>query len=260
MTEEISGKARSAAQQADSEPSELTAEDVGALAMRAEAEAAEAEAVATQARARAIRLKQQARNADSDSDADLVVCPSDPVDAPADAGDRSWRTRARHRVLGLRWRHLATGAVILCACALLAASGFMLRQQQKAQADERNRAEFVAAARQAVVTLMSIDFNDPQGSVQRIVDNSTGPFRDEFLSAADDFSRVAKDAKVTTKATVGAAAVESMTPDSAVVLVSASSTVTNAAGADEAPRRWRLTVDLRREGDQIRMSKVEFVP
>lgn len=136
----------------------------------------------------------------------------------------------------------------------------MLRHHQRVQADERNRAEFVAAAKQVVVTLMSIDFNNPQDSVQRIIDNSTGPFRDEFQGAAEDFVRVSKDAKVTTKATVNVAAVESMTADSAVALVAASSTVTNAAGANEAPRNWRLTVDLQREGDQIKMSKVEFVP
>lgn len=237
---------------------ESTAEDAGVLVERAEAEAAAAEAVAAQARARVIRLQQQAQNLASFSE---VVPVSEQRDEPAAVGgDRSWLTRTRARLSGLRWGQLATAVIVLGACVLLVASALMLRSQQTAQAQERNRAEFVAAARQAVVTLMSIDFNDPQGSVQRIVDNSTGPFRDEFLGAADDFSRVAKDAKVTTKATATAAAVESMTPDSAVVLVSASSTVTNAAGADESPRSWRLTVDLRREGDQIKMSKVEFVP
>lgn len=174
--------------------------------------------------------------------------------------DPSWSRRTWDRLAGKRWRQMAVAAVAVCTCAVLAACAWMLTQQHEAQSHERNRAEFVAAARQAVVTLMSIDFNDPQGSVQRIVDNSTGPFRDEFLGAADDFIRVSKDAKVTTRATATAAAVESMTADSAVVLVSASSAVTNAAGADEASRRWRLTVDLRREGDQIKMSKVEFVP
>jgi len=48
--------------------------------------------------------------------------------------------------------------------------------------------------------------------------------------------------------------------DSAVVLVSATSRVTNAAGAKQEPRSWRLSVNLQREGDQIKMSKVEFVP
>jgi Mce-associated membrane protein len=51
-----------------------------------------------------------------------------------------------------------------------------------------------------------------------------------------------------------------MTDDSAVVLVSATSRVTNAAGAKQEPRAWRLSVDLQRDGGQIKMAKVEFVP
>ncbi|BBY32638.1 hypothetical protein [Mycolicibacter minnesotensis] len=259
-TEEIVDQVKPSAQHMAVESPESAAEDAGTLAERAEAEAAEAEAVAARARARAIRLKQQVQGAGSDSDADVTPNAVELGGVSAVESETSWRARARNRVSGFRRRQLATAAVVLCACALLVASGLMVRQQQNVRAVERERAEFVAAARQAVVTLMSIDFHDPQGSVQRIVDNSTGPFREEFLGAADDFSRVAKDAKVTTKATANAAAVQSMTADSAVVLVSASSTVTNAAGAEEAPRRWRLTVDLQREGDQIKMSKVEFVP
>jgi Mce-associated membrane protein len=51
-----------------------------------------------------------------------------------------------------------------------------------------------------------------------------------------------------------------MDDDSALVLVAATSRVTNAAGAKQEPRAWRLAVNLQREGDQIKMSKVEFVP
>lgn len=212
-------------------------ETLSALADQAEADAAEAEQLAAQARARVTRLQ---KDHDSDSDA-------------------SRRKGMRFRFTKPRWTRLASVAAWLCIAALLAVSGFMITQQRTMQAEERNRAEFVAAARQVVVTLMSIDFNNPQDSVQRIVDNSTGPFREEFESAAGDFIRVAQDAKVTTKATANAAAVESVSADDAVVLVSASSTVTNAEGTDEAPKNWRLTVDLKRDGDQIKMARVEFV-
>lgn len=205
---------------------------------QAELEAVEAERRAAEARARVDQL-QHKRGGTSDA---------------------SWRTRARLRLSTLRWARIATVLAVLGSVALFTASGYMIQQGHNVQAGDRNRAEFVAAARQAAVTLMSIDFNNPQESVQRIVDNSTGSFRQEFEGAADDFIKMAKDAKVTTKATATAAAVESITVDSAVALVSVSSTVTNAAGADEAPRSWRLTVDLQREGDQIKMAKVEFVP
>ena len=156
-------------------------------------------------------------------------------------------------------RRLAAVAALLLTVALLAATGFMVGQQRRAQAEEHARAEFAAAARQAVISLMSIDHADPEDSVRRIVDNSTDPFRAEFQSATDDFIKVSRDAKVTTTVTADAAAVRSMTGDSAVVLVAASSTVTPADGTAEPPRSWRLSVDLRRDGDQIKMSNVEFV-
>lgn len=220
------------------EPADLTAEQLSAIAEQAESDAAEAEKAAAEARARADRLQQ------------------DPAGAAEETPpERSWSRLPRPG----RKRIVAVLAA-LCAAALLVASGYMIQVQRHLQAEQRQQAEFVAAARQVVVTLMSIDFTNPQQSVQRIVDNSTDPFRAEFQSAADDFIKVAQDAKVTTKASANAAAVESITAESAVVLVSASSTVTNEAGADEAPRNWRLKVDLQREGDQIKMSKVEFVP
>ena len=51
-----------------------------------------------------------------------------------------------------------------------------------------------------------------------------------------------------------------MTDTSAVALVAASSRVTNSSGANQEPRTWRLSVNLERDGGQIKMSKVEFVP
>jgi Mce-associated membrane protein len=60
--------------------------------------------------------------------------------------------------------------------------------------------------------------------------------------------------------TVNAAAVKSMTDGTAQVIVAATSRVSNAQGANQEPRPWRMLVELTREGDQIKMSKVEFVP
>ena len=44
------------------------------------------------------------------------------------------------------------------------------------------------------------------------------------------------------------------------VLVAAASTITNAQGAKDDPRSWRLIVSMARDGDQIKMAKVEFAP
>lgn len=215
--------------------------DADLLAEKAEAEAAEAESAAAAARERAARLRQQAGAATAE---------------PAPGRRRRFRVRLSRP----RTTTAAAAIALLCTAGLLSVGGYLTLNHQKTVHSERIRAEFAAAARQVAVSLMSIDHTKADADVQRIIDNSTGEFRDEFAHASGDFVRLAKDAKVTTEATATAAAVESMTDDAAVVLVTVSSTVTNAEGAKDSPRNWRLSVDLRRDGDQIKMSKVEFVP
>ena len=150
--------------------------------------------------------------------------------------------------------------MILVTAALLALSGYMIWEHREAERLRQLDAEYSAAARQSVVTLMSLNFNNAEEDVQRIIDNSTGEFKDDFELQAQDFVQVAQDSKVITEVSVNATGVESMTEDSAVVLVAASSRVTNTGGANQEPRTWRLSVHLQREGDQLKMSKVEFVP
>lgn len=238
----------------DADIEELTPEELIAVLEQAEADAAKAEARAVAARAKARAVRVHAKTGQQSSGTDPV----------ADATEEPDLAPALHKIDGGRRRQrirtVSCGLALLCSVAMLAVSGYIVWAHDAVTQEQRTRAEYAAAAKQAVVTLMSIDSNDPQAGVQRIIDNSVDPFRAEFEGAADDFVKVATDAKVTTKATANAAAVQTASPESAVVLVSASSTVTNAAGAQEAPRSWRLTVDLKREGDQIKMSKVEFVP
>jgi len=77
---------------------------------------------------------------------------------------------------------------------------------------------------------------------------------------AGDFTKVAQDSKVITEATVNATAVQSMTRDTATVLIAVTTRVSNVASKEQAPRSWRLSVDVARDGGQIKLAKVEFVP
>ncbi|KUI38807.1 hypothetical protein AU195_22690 [Mycobacterium sp. IS-1496] len=275
-------------------------DDALALAEEAEAEAAEAEAAAAaaRARARAIRLRREAAAAEAakgngtpdtpDPDAsDAEAADAEAADAEASAADdtgtdtsgvetsaadtvgepdgdaavqpEATRTR-RRRLPGLSWKRAAVGAAVLVICAALAASGYMVWHHRQATDEQQRAAEYAAAARQSVVSLMSLDFNKAEEDVQRIIDNSTGQFKEEFESQAEAFAQVAQESKVITEVTVNSAAVKEMDEDSALVLVSATSKITNSTGARQDPRSWRLAVDLDRDGDQIKMSKVEFVP
>ncbi|BBX15687.1 hypothetical protein CRI77_12820 [Mycolicibacterium duvalii] len=257
-----------------------------ALAEEAEAEAAEAEAraAAARARAKAIRLRREAEAAGSDepsapddessSPGEVDGTPVTEVDTTgsdvdadeAEAGEAEGpeasaaAPKSKRRLPRPGWRTVAASLVIVCTLALLGLSGFMVWKHREAEQLSQQRAEYAAAGRQSVVTLMSLDFNNAEEDVQRIIDNSTGQFKTDFETQAQDFVKVAQDSKVVTEVSVNSTAVDEMTDDTAEVLVAASSRVTNTAGADGEPRTWRLSVSLQREGGQIKMSKVEFVP
>ena len=270
----------------DDAAGETASVDALSLAEEAEAEAAEAEAVAAaaRARARALRLRREADaakaaetaaadtdtveapedDAEVDEEVDDVAATEDDKDDVADAAveltGEPTRERRGVRIPLPTWKAVAAALTVLVIAALLTACVLMFISHRNVQADEQRRAEFEAAARQGVVTLMSLDYNKAKEDVQRIIDSSTGQFKTDFQNTSEDFVKVAVESKAVTETNVTATAVDSMTADTATVLVAASSRVTNAAGAKQEPRAWRLSVNLARDGGQLKLAKVEFVP
>ncbi len=250
-----------------------------ALAAEAEAEAAEAEALAAaaRARARAAQLKRGALALAEDEeydeyeddeeyeDYDDYVAEDEDAES-TEAEDEepnkplSWRDRA------VKWARIARLSIVVKVAALLIVFGFaglsayfVWNHGQVTQRQERAEA-FTDGAKTGVVNMISLDFNRAKEDVQRVIDSSTGEFKEEFHSRAADFTKVVEQSKVVTEGTVHAAAVESMEGHTAVVLISATSRVTNGGDGKQEPRIWRLRVTVTEEDGQYKMSKVEFVP
>jgi Mce-associated membrane protein len=289
----LNGDAQDHPNDVDSNPVEeaTTGDDALALADEAEAEAAEAEAVAVaaRARARAIRLRRQAAAAAQastvaepaevaetaaveiveptapDTDDDVADDQTDAADSEtsetgSETDDADEKPARRRRLKRPGMKVLAAALVVVLSLGLLGVSGWMIWQHRQTVAEQQRSAEFAAAARQGVVTLMSLNFSRAKEDVQRIIDNTTGDFKKDFEGQAGDFTKVAQDSKVITEATVNATAVQSMTRDTATVLIAVTTHVSNVASKEQAPRSWRLAVDVARDGGQIKLAKVEFVP
>ena len=170
---------------------------------------------------------------------------------------------SRQRRLRLPRPSLVLAAAALAVALIVgfvAAGVYMTLHHQRVVTQQERSAEFAAAARQGVVTLMSLDFTRAEEDVQRIIDNTTGDFRKDFEGQAEIFTQVAQESKVITEATVNSVAVASMTQDTATVLVAVTTNVSNAASQEQQPRSWRLSVDVARDAGQIKLAKVEFVP
>ena len=227
----------------------MTTSDPDELARAADAEADAAEARAEAARARAAELRRTLE--------DTAVVEDTAAPPPLPPLTQPTSTQPTSTLMSTA----AVAVTTLVTAGLLAATGYMLWQNHKTAQQQHYAAEFVAAARQDVVNLMSMDYNKSQESVQRVLDGSTGKFRANFDETADEFAKALRDEKIITSATVNDAAVDSMTGDSAVVLVSATSRREGkqAPKEQQQPQVWRVVLTLEREGDQIKMSGVEFV-
>ena len=234
---------------ATSDPEQAAGDLADELARAAEDEAAAAEARAEVARDRAEELRRRIAQPGEAGEAEEAR-------AASEAGAAGRPSRAVPVLPAV-----AVGVAALLTAGLLTAMGYMIWQHQKSSQQRYSAAEFTAAARQDVINLMSIDYNTAQDSVQRVLDGSTGRFRANFDETADDFVKALQEEKVVTKANVNDAAVESMTGDTAVVLISATSQREGAKAPkdQQQPRLWRVVVTLEREDGQIKMSGVDFV-
>ncbi|OBF18510.1 hypothetical protein [Mycobacterium sp. ACS4331] len=209
------------------------------LAEQAEAAAAAAEAEAAAARARVDALLDDHLEGADDSEIALLD------------------STGPHIAV---WHVIVAAAAAVALVALVAAGSFLVWSGHKADQQRAQEAEFAAAARQGVINLMSLNFNNGDADLQRLIDSTTGEFRADFEKSRDSFKAVMNESKVVTEANVRATAVEKMTDDTATVLVAATSQVSNTAGKQQQPRAWRLSIDVARDNGQIKMSKVEFVP
>jgi Mce-associated membrane protein len=208
---------------------------------RAEARAEAARARAEAARARAAELRRQAE------------------DGAGEAKPSTAKSHWSSRLPRPTRKSVSVGTAIVLIAASLGASGYFAWQHYALMREQRHAAEFAAAARQGVATMMSLDADHATESMQRTIDVTTGALKSQLESTSSYVAKNAQDAKVTTKATVQDVAVESMTDNSAVVLVVAKSDTINPDKSKRPPVFWRLSVNIDRDGGQLKLSKLDFV-
>lgn len=235
----------------DSGADPSTTESPDSLAA-AEEELIRAEERAEAARARAAELRRgaEAGSREQTDDADVV-----------EAKPARWRSRLRwpRRLHRPTRKAVGVGAAIVVICASLAASGYIVWQHRTLVQQRQHAAEFAAAAREEVATLMSIDPAHATENLQHTINDTTGALKSQLEATSSYMAKNAQDAQVTTKATVQDVAVESMTDNSAVVLVVAKSDTINPDKSVRPPVFWRLSVNIDRDGDRLKMSKLDFV-
>jgi Mce-associated membrane protein len=103
------------------------------------------------------------------------------------------------------------------------------------------------------------DYTRVDADIHRVLESSTGAFHAEFEKTSPEFVQVVKNSQSRTEGAITEAGIESVTGDSARVLVGVSVKTSNVAAPQQQPRFWRLRVDVQKVGDTVKVSNVGFV-
>ena len=151
--------------------------------------------------------------------------------------------------------------VVLAALAslVLIVAWLGYRDYQVRHAAHRSE-EMVQAARDGALSLTTIDHEHIDENVQRILDASTGGFRDDFEQRAQPFADAARKAQSRSVGTITAAGVESAGVDEGQVLLAMTVMTSNRGVPETQPKAWRMRVTVAATDDGYKVSRVEFVP
>lgn len=153
---------------------------------------------------------------------------------------------------------VTVGAAVLAV--LVAVNGWAGWREVQGRRSDAAHQQMVAAARDGLLALTTIDHNEVDRDVERILDASTGAFHDDFAQRAEPFKAAARKVRSTSVGTVREAGLESVDGDSARVLVAMTVMTSNLGQPEQQPKSWRTRVTVTGTPDGFKVAEVEFVP
>ena len=194
--------------------------------------------------------------ADGDDEEALDEEAADEEAADEEAADET-AAPAKPRMSHVRLAMIAGLILVVVLAGLTGWLGF--RAYQTHQAEEQRKL-FLQVGRQGALNLTTIDWQQADADVQRILDSATGTFYDDFEKRAKPFVEVVKQAQSKSVGTISEAGLESESADGAQVLVAVTVKSSNAGAPEQQPRAWRMRISVQKMGDEAKVANVEFVP
>ncbi|WP_333891112.1 tetratricopeptide repeat protein [Mycolicibacterium gadium] len=155
---------------------------------------------------------------------------------------------------------LATIAGLVVVILLAGLAGWTGYRGYQAYQGEKARQLFLQVGRQGALNLTTIDWQNAEADVQRVLDSATGTFYDDFQNRSAPFVQVVKQAQSKSVGTIAEAGLESATDNEAQVLVAVTVNTSNVGAPQQEPRAWRMRLTVQKVGDDAKVSNVEFVP
>ncbi|MCW2564635.1 MAG: hypothetical protein JWQ31_3195 [Mycobacterium sp.] len=184
----------------------------------------------------------------------------DSADDSADYDDDALDEEAAPAKPRMSHVRLATIVGLVLVVALAGLTGWLGFRTYQSHKAEEQRNLYLQVGRQGALNLTTIDWQQADANVQRILDSATGTFYDDFQKRAGPFVEVVKQAQSKSVGTIAEAGLESESDDGAQVLVAVTVKTSNAGAPEQSPRAWRMRISVQKVGDEAKVSNVEFVP
>jgi Mce-associated membrane protein len=160
----------------------------------------------------------------------------------------------------------ATLALLLAAaCVVVALRPTAVPGRSGAEkANDRDVAVY-SAARKVTTAFLDVDYRDMDSRIDKVLDLSTGTFKNQYETARADLKAKTKEAKTMATGAVLDVGIGDIDDDNAVVYVAADSDVTNVSvqkvqGADAKPTRYyRFQLNLTKVGNRWLLGDLQFI-
>lgn len=145
-------------------------------------------------------------------------------------------------------------------CVLLAIAAIVLGVLLRGHAErEDDRQDALRAARQSALNLTSIDYEQFDEAVERVLEGATGDFREEFEQNSGDLEALLLENEVQSEGTVVEAGIVRSDASNATVLVVVDSTVRNTEVPDGRTNTNRMQLEVEKIDGRWLTSTLQFV-
>lgn len=127
-------------------------------------------------------------------------------------------------------------------------------------AEQARDAHILDTAKQVAVNLVTLRHGSAREDLDRILQGTTGAFRDQFTDVSGSFGQVLEQGQVESTGEVKSAGLVDSDDSTATVIAAVTSTVKNTEAPEGDPRSYRMKVSLDKSGSEWLVSNVEFVP
>ncbi|MTE11239.1 hypothetical protein [Nocardia aurantiaca] len=159
---------------------------------------------------------------------------------------------------GSLWMRVVAVAALVLAVVVVGGTVWAAHQRSTLSDQDALRADYVQAAKQAMLNITNISADTAQDDINRVLAVTSGDLQKEYTDRKDDYAGIVQKAQVRAKGEVVEAALQSSDDHSAIVLVAVKQTLTNAGVDGPQQRQYRFKVTLSRDDKGITATGMEM--